>query len=79
MYMYPVGADNLGMKMHIQFFFLFCCSFPAFSYFRKKRDPYYKEKFILANDKVDDHLANVYKNANQSVSYSLLMLEDKFI
>ena len=62
-----------GYEYAYSMLFLFYCSFAAFSCFRKKRDSYYKEKFILANDKVDDHLANVYKNANQSVSDYVLL------
>ena len=54
-----------GYEYAYSMLFLFYSSFAAFSY--------YKEKFILANDKVDDHLANVYKNANQSVSDYVLL------
>lgn len=35
--------------------------------FSKKRDSYYGEKFILDNNKVDEHLANLYKNSNETV------------
>ena len=59
------------IQLALNFFLLLCC--------RKKRESYYGEKFILDNVKVDKHLANLYKNANQPVrhfisQYSIFML-----
>lgn len=44
-------------------------NFLLFRYCRKKRESYYGEKFILDNVKVDKHLGNLYKNANQPVRH----------